>query len=255
MGIEHFTAWPSKYANPEPLDVSSDDPGPLPKGSIQLRLVISGCIWRKLLADTISRTVHERGRYDRSDNCTKWKRFNLCGNTIYFGPAAISEIEYAKPLRDALAAYTPPGIVITYYPEQLDARILANFSNIMESRASLLKQALSLRAEPEIILTDGLGLVISLDSFSYLAIETVAYLIAQVCNFAVDTGKARMKPTDGSNPKFQMRSWLLRLGFIGPAFERPRKALLEALEGDSAFFTEEQKKRHDAQRKAKRMNG
>ena len=71
MGIEHFTAWPSKYANPEPLDVSADDPGPLPTGMVQLRLVISGYIWRKLLADTISRSVHERGRYDRTDNCTK----------------------------------------------------------------------------------------------------------------------------------------------------------------------------------------
>lgn len=47
-----------------------------------------------------------------------------------------------------------------------------------------------------------------------------------------------MKPCDGSNPKFQMRSWLLRLGFIGEEYERPRHTLLSGLEGDSAFFTE-----------------
>ena len=60
---------------------------------------------------------------------------------------------------------------------------------------------------------------------------------------AAATGKARMKPCDGSNPKFQMRSWLLRLGFIGEEYECPRHTLLSGLEGDSAFFTESGKKR------------
>ena len=38
-----------------------------------------------------------------------------------------------------------------------------------------------------------------------------------------------------------MRSWLLRLGFVGETYKRPRHILTEALDGDSAFFTEEQK--------------
>ena len=46
----------------------------------------------------------------------------------------------------------------------------------------------------------------------------------------------RMKPCDMSNPKYQMRSWLLRLGFIGEQFARPRQTLLEHLDGNAAFF-------------------
>ena len=57
------------------------------------------------------------------------------------------------------------------------------------------------------------------------------------------TKKARMKPCDMSNPRYQMRSWLLRLGFIGEQYERPRRTLMEALDGDSAFFTDEQKQK------------
>ena len=68
---------------------------------------------------------------------------------------------------------------------------------------------------------------------------------------AETTGKARMKPCDMSNPRFQMRSWLLRLGFIGEAFERPRRTLTEALQGDVAFFTEEQRYKAMSKRKAK----
>ena len=71
---------------------------------------------------------------------------------------------------------------------------------------------------------------------------------------AMTTGKSRMKPCDMSNPKFQMRSWLLRLGFIGQQYERPRKTLLDGLTGDAAFFSEEQKARAVARRKAKKMN-
>ena len=60
-----------------------------------------------------------------------------------------------------------------------------------------------------------------------------------------------MKPCDMSNPRFQMRSWLLRLGFIGDSFERPRRTLMETLDGDSAFFTEEQKYQAMTKRKTR----
>ena len=72
---------------------------------------------------------------------------------------------------------------------------------------------------------------------------------------ALATGKARMKPCSMSNPKYQMRSWLLRLGFIGERFERPRKTLLEGLPGDIAFYDEDQKRVAAAKRKASKLNG
>ena len=72
---------------------------------------------------------------------------------------------------------------------------------------------------------------------------------------AASTGKARMKPCDGSNPKFQMRSWLLRLGFIGDTYARPRQTLLNGLAGDTAFFDGEGKEKAAMKRKAKRMAG
>ena len=82
-----------------------------------------------------------------------------------------------------------------------------------------------------------------LDAFAIPETEACLYLLRQCYGMAAATGKARMKPCDGSNPKFQMRSWLLRLGFIGEEYERPRHTLLSGLEGDSAFFTESGKKR------------
>jgi hypothetical protein len=164
------------------------------------------------------------------------------------------DLHRIEPVFEALKGYAPADITVTYFSEQRDIHLLANLTNIIESRAALIQQALSLEDIPQIILNDGFALGISLSAFSYPKVEAVAYLMAQACDFAASTGKARMKPANGSNPKFQMRSWLLRLGFIGPAFERPRKTLLEALDGDSAFFSEDQKKTQIARRRARSMN-
>ena len=46
---------------------------------------------------------------------------------------------------------------------------------------------------------------------------------------------ASSKPQQNENPKYAMRTWLLRLGFIGPEFETAREFLTKNLSGDAAF--------------------
>ena len=46
---------------------------------------------------------------------------------------------------------------------------------------------------------------------------------------------ASPKPQQNENPKFAMRTWLLRLGFIGEEFETARDILTRRLSGDAAF--------------------
>ena len=254
MAIEHVTAWPSRYAAPDlGSEEYSPDPPP-PTGKVLLRLGMQGYIAKKPFADRISKALHERGRYDRTYDCYSWEEMTLSYKTICCGPTPIDNLSRLEPLFSVLKDYTQDDIVVTYFSAERDLHLLANLVNILESRMLLLQQALALEDEPQIILNDGFALGISLSAFSYTKIEAVAYLMAQACDFAATTGKSRMKPADGSNPKFQMRSWLLRLGFIGPAFERPRKTLLEALDGDSAFFSEDQKKTQLARRRARNMN-
>lgn len=48
---------------------------------------------------------------------------------------------------------------------------------------------------------------------------------------------ASRKPQQMENPKYAMRTWLLRLGFIGEEFATARKVLTERLAGDAAFRT------------------
>ena len=46
---------------------------------------------------------------------------------------------------------------------------------------------------------------------------------------------ASPKPQQNENPKYAMRTWLLRLGFIGDEFKTARDLLTKRLDGDAAF--------------------
>ena len=46
---------------------------------------------------------------------------------------------------------------------------------------------------------------------------------------------ASPKPQQNENPRFAMRTWLLRLGFIGEEFKTAREVLTKRLGGDTAF--------------------
>ena len=46
---------------------------------------------------------------------------------------------------------------------------------------------------------------------------------------------ASPKPQQNENPKYAMRTWLLRLGFIGDEFKTARELLTKRLNGDAAF--------------------
>lgn len=52
---------------------------------------------------------------------------------------------------------------------------------------------------------------------------------------AKDAKSASPKPQQTDNPKYAMRTWLLRLGFIGDEFKTARDILTRNLEGDAAF--------------------
>lgn len=46
---------------------------------------------------------------------------------------------------------------------------------------------------------------------------------------------ASPKPQQNENPKYAMRTWLLRLGFIGDEFKTAREVLIKRLDGDASF--------------------
>ena len=66
-------------------------------------------------------------------------------------------------------------------------------------------------------------------------LKSYIQLCLALSQMAKDVRTASPKPQQNENPKYAMRTWLLRLGFIGEEFATARDFLTRNLDGDAAF--------------------
>lgn len=66
-------------------------------------------------------------------------------------------------------------------------------------------------------------------------LKSYIQLCLALSQMAKTVSSASPKQPQVENPKYAMRTWLLRLGFIGEEFETAREILTKNLEGDTAF--------------------
>lgn len=68
-------------------------------------------------------------------------------------------------------------------------------------------------------------------------LKSYIQLCLALSEMAKEVHGASAKPQQHENPKYAMRTWLLRLGFIGPEFATAREFLTKRLSGDASFRT------------------
>ena len=66
-------------------------------------------------------------------------------------------------------------------------------------------------------------------------LKSYIQLCLAISQMAKTVKTASPKPQQNENPRFAMRTWLLRLGFIGEEFKTAREVLTKRLGGDTAF--------------------
>ena len=66
-------------------------------------------------------------------------------------------------------------------------------------------------------------------------LKSFIQLFLALSQMAKTVRTASPKPQQNENPKYAMRTWLLRLGFIGDEFATARDLLTRRLDGDAAF--------------------
>ena len=66
-------------------------------------------------------------------------------------------------------------------------------------------------------------------------LKSYIQLCLALSQMAKTVKSASCKPQQNENPKYAMRTWLLRLGFIGDEFKTARELLTKRLSGDTAF--------------------
>ena len=66
-------------------------------------------------------------------------------------------------------------------------------------------------------------------------LKSYIQLCLALSQLAKQVKTASANPQQTENPKYAMRTWLLRLGFIGGEFKTARELYTKRLEGDTAF--------------------
>ena len=66
-------------------------------------------------------------------------------------------------------------------------------------------------------------------------LKSYIQLCLALSQMAKTVKSASPKPQQNENPKYAMRTWLLRLGFIGDEFKTAREILTKRLDGDASF--------------------
>lgn len=66
-------------------------------------------------------------------------------------------------------------------------------------------------------------------------LKSYIQLCLALSEMAKEVKTASPKPQQTENPKFAMRTWLIRLGFVGEEFQTARELLTKRLDGDAAF--------------------
>lgn len=119
--------------------------------------------------------------------------------------------------------------------EKISPETLAKLEQIVSGKATLLRKALG--DSPLSIVNTSKGY-----AFPWFQIESdeesqsaYATLIEKLIEFARERTRVTVSDKETDNPKYALRCFLLRLGFIGAEYKHERAILLRNLEGNCAF--------------------
>ena len=146
-----------------------------------------------------------------------------------------------EPVADGLAVgisgeETPEvdGLAIGMPRSFFTGESLDNLKKLIDSKASLIKAALGVGELPIVIDDEK----VEFPWFSELDADTAeaaAIFISKLCDMAKNATRVTAQDHDVENPKYAMRCFLLRLGFIGAEYKSARKMLLKNLSGNSSW--------------------
>lgn len=148
----------------------------------------------------------------------------------------------AEPAEEQYTDTEPTRLTISV---PLDKVKVGNLTNILESKADLIKKALGVSNIRITVDTD----MVNFPWFDELpdADTANAYstFICKLCEMSVNQTRITAKEKTVDNEKYAFRCFLLRLGFIGEEYKAARKILLRNLSGSSAFKSGAKKEASD----------
>ena len=134
----------------------------------------------------------------------------------------------------------PESLTIEVPLDGFSEAAIANLEKLTASKKTILKKALNTEALPiercESTLRFPWFTLPTVEAEAEAeTIKTYTILVTKMCDMAKRQKNISAKETSAENPKWAMRTFLLRLGFVGDEYKTARRILTQGLEGDGAF--------------------
>lgn len=111
---------------------------------------------------------------------------------------------------------------------------LDNLKKLVESKATLLKAAFGIDELPIVVDDEKVEFPWFLEPDAEVSAAAVIF-ISKLCEMAKNATRVTASDHEVDNPKYALRCFLLRLGFIGAEYKDARKILLKNLSGNSSW--------------------
>ncbi len=112
---------------------------------------------------------------------------------------------------------------------------VGHLTSFLDAKGNLIKKALGIPATPIEITESEIFFPWFENVLDADTSKAYTHFISALCEMSVNQKRVTAKPGEVENEKYAFRTWLLRLGFIGPEYKTERKILLKNLTGSSAF--------------------
>ncbi len=151
------------------------------------------------------------------------------------GPKAPAQ---EKPMHEETEQAEPAGegFIISIPAQDFNARTRDNLDKLLAAKGSLIMAALGVG---RVAYTEGEG-VLAFDIYDTEPGKKELDACTDLLNALYTTAREQVRVTakaqaDIENPKYAMRCFLLKLGFIGPEYKETRSVLLSRLTGNGSF--------------------
>mgnify|MGYP000881335219 CR=1 FL=1 len=112
---------------------------------------------------------------------------------------------------------------------------IENLRRLIKSKETLIKKALGVSSLKVVITDEKVSFPWFLRECTPDEIKAYTYFVTALSDMAKSQTRINSAERVAENEKYAFRTFLLRLGFIGPEYKKARKILLSKLSGNSAF--------------------
>lgn len=128
------------------------------------------------------------------------------------------------------------GLTVSMPKKYFNDQALLNLRNLVESKRTLIKNALGITALPIEVGEDKVSFPwFEIKPADENAVTAYTHFIYALCEMAKNQRRINGTEKEVENEKYSFRCFLLRLGFIGEQYKMERKILLQNLSGSAAF--------------------